>query len=112
MPKLSKAAGNQQNHRITIPDEIVAWCGWETTDTKPVYVDIVRCEEPVIEVTRDGKNENAKTSKVVGVKRYLKLENMDVDNEVLSNIWKFAKLKAAQNKEEAEKKEKEDKAQK
>jgi len=28
MPQLSKSIGNKKTCRLSIPDELVAWCGW------------------------------------------------------------------------------------
>jgi len=95
MPKLSKAAGNQKNHRISIPDEIIAWCGWESE----AYVDIVRCEEPIKEYRKSENSNDTKLEVVSGVKRYLKLEIMDVDDAALEKIWLFAIGKAQARKQ-------------
>ena len=102
MPKLSKAAGNQKNHRISIPDEIVAWCGWESE----AYVDIVRVEEPIVEYRKSENSNDNKLEVVTGVKRYLKLEIMDVDDSALEKIWMFAIGKAAERKKQREAKKK------
>ena len=102
MPKLSKSAGNQKNHRISIPDEIVAWCGWESE----AYVDIVRVEEPIKEYRKSDNSNDRALEIVTGVKRYIKLEIMDVDDSALEKIWMFAIGKAQARKDAREKKKK------
>jgi hypothetical protein len=97
MPKLSKTAGNQQTHRIAIPDEVIAWCGWKSDS----YVDIIRVEEPITDMV---KTKEGRVEATTGVKRYIKIESMDFDEKSLEAIWEYAVMKSVKRNESNKKK--------
>ena len=43
-----------------------------------------------MQVKRDNNSNDGSIKTQTGVKRYIKLENMSVNQKVLDNIWKFA----------------------
>jgi len=68
MPQLSKSIGNKKTCRLSIPDELVAWCGWAGDE----FVSIQCHSEP------DPATET--------MKRYLIVESVGLDVGALAAI--------------------------